>query len=211
MKRLVLAAALSALIAAPALGDLILNGSFEDATFNPGPHATLSPGSTAIDHWTVSTGGNIDYTGTTWEAADGGRSIDLNGTQPEGGIEQEIATTPGTTYLVTFAMAGNPAGLPVVKTMEVLAIGSSVQTSPSFSYDTTGRSIPDDMGWVSKSWTFIADAPSTILQFRSTTADSIYYGPALDDVSVTVVPVPGAVLLGLLGFGAAGLKLRKHV
>lgn len=27
---------------------------------------------------------------------------------------------------------------------------------------------------------------------------------------VNVVPVPGAVLLGLLGFGAAGLKLRRH-
>jgi len=30
------------------------------------------------------------------------------------------------------------------------------------------------------------------------------------DMSVTVVPVPGAVLLGILGLGAVGVKLRKH-
>ncbi len=29
------------------------------------------------------------------------------------------------------------------------------------------------------------------------------------NVSVSLVPVPGAVLLGILGIGVAGLKLRK--
>ncbi|MEN6578411.1 MAG: hypothetical protein ABFD90_18850 [Phycisphaerales bacterium] len=33
----------------------------------------------------------------------------------------------------------------------------------------------------------------------------------LDNLAVSVVPVPGAVLLGFLGLGAAGLKLRRHV
>ena len=35
-------------------------------------------------------------------------------------------------------------------------------------------------------------------------------GPG-SELGVTLVPVPGAVLLGVLGFGAAGLKLRKYV
>ena len=30
------------------------------------------------------------------------------------------------------------------------------------------------------------------------------------ELSVTVVPVPGAILLGMLGLGVAGVKLRKH-
>lgn len=34
-------------------------------------------------------------------------------------------------------------------------------------------------------------------------------GWALDNLEYTVVPVPGAVLLGILGLGAAGIKLRK--
>ena len=33
---------------------------------------------------------------------------------------------------------------------------------------------------------------------------------AIDDLEFTPVPVPGAVLLGLLGLSAAGIKLRKH-
>ena len=32
---------------------------------------------------------------------------------------------------------------------------------------------------------------------------------AIDNVEVTVVPVPGAVLLGILGLSVAGIKLRK--
>ena len=31
------------------------------------------------------------------------------------------------------------------------------------------------------------------------------------ELGVTLVPLPGAVLLGMLGFGAAGVKLRKYV
>ena len=38
------------------------------------------------------------------------------------------------------------------------------------------------------------------------TSDSFIQG----DVSMTVVPVPAAFLLGMLGMGVAGLKLRKH-
>ena len=36
-----------------------------------------------------------------------------------------------------------------------------------------------------------------------------YYEPEIDAVA-GVVPVPGAVLLGMLGLSVAGVKLRKH-
>ena len=44
---------------------------------------------------------------------------------------------------------------------------------------------------------------------------SIYYDPSLSEfavanLSVSPVPVPGAVLLGMIGLGVAGVKLRKY-
>ena len=38
---------------------------------------------------------------------------------------------------------------------------------------------------------------------KNTGIDNVQFG--------SVVPLPGAVLLGLLGLGAAGLRLRRHV
>lgn len=61
--------------------NLIQNGSFESGVNipdNPG-YLPLSPGSTAINNWTVIRGG-IDYYGTGWVASNGHRSLDLNGT-----------------------------------------------------------------------------------------------------------------------------------
>lgn len=40
---------------------------------------------------------------------------------------------------------------------------------------------------------------------------STSYAFELDNLAVSVVPVPGAVLLGFLGLGAAGMRLRKRV
>jgi len=102
-------------------------------------------------------------------------------------------------------MAGNPDGGPTIKTMDVSAIGGTTQTQ-AFSFDITGKSRAQ-MGWTPHEWTFVADADLTTLRFMSTTIDTPGWGPALDMVSV--VPVPAAVLLGMLGLGAAGLKLRK--
>jgi hypothetical protein len=111
-------------------------------------------------------------------------------------------------------MAGNPGGLPNIyaMTMDVSATGSGSPQTASFQFDTTGHSI-SAMGWQPEQFVFTADAPSTTLQFMSTTSivGNLGYGPALDNVSVVPVPLPGAILLGLLGLSAAGAKLRKFV
>jgi hypothetical protein len=36
-------------------------------------------------------------------------------------------------------------------------------------------------------------------------------GVGIDDVKYALVPTPAAVLIGMLGLGVAGLKLRKFV
>jgi choice-of-anchor C domain-containing protein len=157
--------------------NLISNGSFETGvTIAPLAFVRLSNGSTSIDGWEV-TLGNIDYVESGWISADGARSIDLDGNLA-GAIAQDFATTPGSTYLVEFDMAGNSANAPVVKPMLVSAAGSA-----TFYFDTTGAS-PAAMGWQEMSWKFIADSTTTTLEFRSLNEAAPGWGAAIDDVRV---------------------------
>ena len=125
----------------------------------------------------------------------------MTGYRP-GGIQQDLATVAGTPYLVEFDIAGNPAGLPVVKTLLVSA-GSASQM---FTFDTTGALL-QNMGWTAKSWTFVANTATTTLAF---TTPDYNYGPALDNVSVNAVPAPGAFLLGSMGVGLVGWICRRR-
>lgn len=187
--------------------NLILNGSFESGiTIDPDPFKYITAvNKTAIDHWTVLTG-SIDYIGSLWQASDGNRSIDLSGANVGVlRISSQMTTIVGTPYLVEFDMAGNPAGAPTTKTMNVTA-GPVTQT---FTFNTSGKSF-GNMGWERKSFTFIANNVATYLTFSSTT--STCYGPALDNVSVTVIPEPGTFLLlglGIVGFFGYSWQRRK--
>ena len=71
------------------LGNLLLNGSFEQGRSPGGSLVTLQPGSTLITGWTV-TCASIDYIGGFWRASNGRRSLDLDGTPGFGGIEQAL-------------------------------------------------------------------------------------------------------------------------
>lgn len=171
---------------------LIVNGSFEQGPA-PGSYLHLDGGATSITGWVV-TGEGIDYIGRLWIASDGGRSLDLDGSKrsagtppyAQGGIAQTFATTPGTRYLVNLDLAGNPFGGLAVKPMRVSAAGQHMD----FTFDITGKN-GSNMGWTSKSWTFTANSASTTLEFRSlTVSPATGWGPAIDNVSVTVVNSP---------------------
>lgn len=163
----------------PAAVNLVSNGSLE-----AGSTGLLVGGSTAITDWTV-TGHSVDY-GSFWEAADGTRSIDMNGDAP-GGIEQTIDTVAGGTYQVTFGLAGNRHDAPDEKLMHVEVDGTS---AGAFSFTTTGGG-GAAMGWSSQSFTFTADDASTLLSFISDETagqpGDVRDGPALDDIVVTRV------------------------
>jgi choice-of-anchor C domain-containing protein len=162
-----------------------VNGSFEGGVYPGTGGWLLVAGSTEITGWVV-TPVAISYVGVAWIAADGQRSVDLDGDNP-GGIEQSFSTVPGRSYIVKFQMAGNPdPGDPNpatrLKTMRVLAAGQH----SDFSFDTNGRT-EQDMGWVVHSWSFTADSTTTILEFRSLSPDpNSARGPALDNVVVTM-------------------------
>jgi choice-of-anchor C domain-containing protein len=145
----------------------------------PNSFVNVGAGST-IGAWTVSEG-NVDLIGAGfWQAADGVQSLDLEGSAfpLAGAVTQTFSTLPLFKYRVTYQLAGNPASGPTIKTGQVIAGDSVIQ---SFSFDVTGKSITN-MGYVGKTTHFIATNLSTTLTFRSTTGSG--FGPVIDKVRV---------------------------
>jgi choice-of-anchor C domain-containing protein len=223
-KALTIPIAVALMATIPAKANLITNGSFEAASISPGSFTNVAAGSTAITGWTV-TLGNIDYIGSLWGASNGSRSLDLEGSAGTcnlvipncpGGIAQSFATIAGQQYDVMFDLAGNPFNVPIIKTISVSAAGKS----QTFSFNVTGHST-GSMGWTTHTWTFTAAGSSTTLEFDTADSPATGWGPALDNVNVTLssnappestVPEPSTVLLmggGLLALAAVRMRRRK--
>ncbi len=163
--------------ATPCGKNLITNGSFENGLANVGSYMTLKAGSSGIDGWTITTG-SVDIVGSLWAATDGVRSIDLDGVS-FGGVSQTFKTEKDKTYVVTFDLAGNRYGLPIVKRIKVSAAGQSAD----FSYDVYHR--PDTKtGWATHTFQFVAKSDHTTLAFESLDTENGYFGPVIDNVLV---------------------------
>ena len=160
------------------------NGSFEAGNYvenGPGWEMLTAP-STEITGWTVSSG-SVDWIGLLWQAKDGSKSIDLDGNAP-GAISQNLATTIGNTYSVSFYLSGNSNGGTTVKTLIVSATGTAPATY-TFDASTISNSA---MGWRLESYSFVATSATSTLTFASGD-DAGAYGPALDNVVVTETAV----------------------
>lgn len=151
-------------------------------------------GSTMIPGWVVSAG-NIDWEGDPlcgWVPSQGNFSLDLVGIAAGGigGIQQTFDTVPGVTYKVSFDLAGNYGGLPVVKPLTVTVAG----VTQTCTFDTTGRSA-FNMGWTKKHFRFVAGSTSTTINFVSDVSalgGLNNAGAALDNVKVHPSKYPGA-------------------
>jgi choice-of-anchor C domain-containing protein len=204
----VLALVVVAFWATPSKADLILNGSFEDGQANIGDFITVAIGGTQINNWSV-TSGTVDYIGGYWTASDGSRSIDLSGNGAGTMAATAFNTIIDAWYKITFDMAGNPDSTTIypqgIKTMKVAAANGSQlpYTSQQYTFDTTGKTKKGEpgMGWVPEIFTFKATGTSTTLSFTSLTNSG--YGPALDNVKGSMIPIPGAMIL--LGAGLVRL------
>jgi choice-of-anchor C domain-containing protein len=181
--------------------NIVVDGDFE-TPFAGRDFVMFQPGET-FGGWTVAMTW-VDLVGTSVQAAHGVQSVDLSGGSA-GQIYQDLATVPGQTYELRFAMAGSGVveqQEPKIKLMQV-AWGASLVDTPQF--DITGHTITS-MGWTYHTYDLTAVSSVTRLQFTSLI--NTQWGPMIDDVRVTPVPEPAfAVMLGL---GVGGLLLRMR-
>jgi choice-of-anchor C domain-containing protein len=152
------------------------DGSFESPVVAPHTFVRISAGQ-PLGAWTV-TKGDVDLSGAGfWQTSDGNQSLDLDGSKA-GAVSQTFATSPLFAYEVSFALAGNPVDLPIVKTGQVLING---HVALNFSFDITGKT-EANMGYVHREFAFQATGSATTIEFASTTGSG--FGPAIDDVQV---------------------------
>ncbi|MBQ2791003.1 MAG: DUF642 domain-containing protein, partial [Thermoguttaceae bacterium] len=161
-----------------------VNGAFEDSIAASGCYA-LGTGDNRIKGWSV--------TGTVflhnqrvcrefsdvWAGESGNETfcVDLQRSYSGGTISQTFATVPGQRYVLTYVVAGNPRGGAAVKRYSISA-GDSTFTG---TFDTTGKSA-NNMGWESRTWSFVATAAQTTLAFTGLGYGD--YGATIDDVCV---------------------------
>ncbi len=156
--------------------NLIVNGSFETPIV--GPYKSFGVGQT-IDGWQV-INAPVDLTGSYYRSSEGKQSMDLHGSGGFGGIQQSFVTSPQKRYRVSFDFAGNPAGEPKIKEMQISAAGQS----QVFKFDCTGKTT-GNMGWTSQTWEFMANSTYTTLVLKTlSSSGNDRYGPAIDNIKV---------------------------
>jgi hypothetical protein len=131
--------------------------------------------------------------------------------QPFGGLEQTISTTPGVSYTLTFALGAattwnlDPMG---GSALTASATGTSLLASELFTASTPAT--PNQ--WQTETLSFTADSLSTTIEFfgDSTNVASRYIG--LDDVSVSSsVPEASTWAMMLAGFASLGFVGYRRV
>ncbi|MBV8078916.1 MAG: VCBS repeat-containing protein, partial [Actinobacteria bacterium] len=171
----------------PVSGNLVQNGSFEEGY--PGDNVcggnwysvgySCNPSNDSIPGW-IQTGGGLDWHHNTTNAGepaaeDGTHLVDLVGNNDNGAIEQNVPTTPGHAYTLTFYYAGHPNCLGAGGTATAHVTAGSASTDIS-SHGTNS--------YTQASLAFTATSASTPISFASTGSTSSCGGVMIDNVSV---------------------------
>jgi hypothetical protein len=179
-------------------GNLVANGSFEEGTLGIGGfedwQTNLGDINTFVDSDGVTRTSYGDATAGLWSAffgstaADGGASI-----------SQNLATTPGQTYLLSFDLANDNADMTPINDFVV-----SVEGVPVFTFSDLG-----DQNYVHEQFAFVASGSSTSLQFNGSN-DQSYFD--LDNVVVAAAaPEPSGFALMGCGLFLLYAGLGRHV
>jgi hypothetical protein len=213
LTQLLASAAWIVVLTVPARANLLTNGSFELGAFvNQGNETmVLAVGSTTITGWTVVTDqlAWIDI-GNPWglSAQEGDRFLDLTAYPtgaPFGGVSQDIATTAGEQYQLSFYLGSYTQrwGGPPVSIVAAAGSTSQIFTDPNITTSST---------WTPFSMLFTATSATTTI---SLTGSAGYQYIGLDNVSVDAIggspiPEPASYALMMLGLGLLGAISRRR-
>jgi hypothetical protein len=201
-----------------ASANLIVNGSFESGSFvdnTTQDTMNLTPGSTAITGWTVTTAA-LAWIGPSnpfgLSASDGSYFLDLTGyhdNEPYGGVAAStaVSTVIGQQYLLKFDLGSDQGYDTQSPSVQVNLNGNAAGTF------TAGPIAGANNRWETFNFGFTALTTSTVIEFDGVGADNQKY-IGLDNVDMTAVPEPTTIIAGallLLPFGASTLRMmRKH-
>lgn len=194
----------------PASAALIINGSFEEGDFGGAPSfRRLPPASTELTGWAI---GGV---GVDWHNAvemnfphSGDKVLDLHldgGAGGHGTLSQSFATMPGSLYELSFFLAGPGINFGFPNPRSVIVDIAGVQQTFS-----TPASPNTDIQWGGHQLLFTAVDTTTTLTFSSPHDGQGFWGPVLDDVSVTAVPEPTSAIFFLAGATALALTRRPR-
>ncbi|PRY22689.1 putative secreted protein/choice-of-anchor C domain-containing protein [Aliiruegeria haliotis] len=206
MKRLLLACVLCSLGAGVASAATITNGSFEAEDISPDSWRILGAGSPGLPGWIIG-GDGVDVKHSAYyPASDGNQSIDLVASSGSGDIRQVVnGLSVGSTYRISFDYAANPA----VRRGVVIRFAASIgnfRDAITVGTNTLTRGV---VNWTPASFDFTAGNTSERLRFASRASGSAS-GAMIDNVSISLVPVPAAGILLLAGLGGlAAMRRRK--
>ena len=218
--RTLLTAMAAALLATSAYGNILVNGSFETPIIPVGTFSSFGVGSTGITGWTVTgTSGSIALVndqfvccGINYNAADGHQSVDLTGTDDNGGskgVSQTVILVPGV-YMLTYAVGNysdpNGGGSPFPSTIEVYLDNVLAQTSTNTN-NTTGQ-----VNWENFSLIFGTPGGPVSIELRGQGTPSADNYTGLDGVNLDASPIPEPASFFAFGGGllAIAAKLRKR-
>ena len=165
---------------------ILINGSFESG----------------FTGWTTTGINNVLLrTTANFPATEGQNMINFNGgeTVPNGTLSQSVPTLTGQSYTIAFDFGNWGNYLPVTQGLRVKLQGNALLDQRDVIDSTISSSQNPALVYNPFSYTFVADSVLTTLTFTDIASSTTSSDGLLDNVRITAVPEPSALVLG--GFG----------
>lgn len=206
-----------------ARANLILNGSFETPIVPNGGFTNFYVGSSALTDWKVTgplttdnvslVSGPSSSNGVIFNAQDGNQWLDLtgNGSNSTEGVSQDVTTTVGDRYQISYFVGNTTGGGGVFGTTSTVDV--SLNGLVTFT-DTNSNVSPSSLNWEQFTHTFIAGTTTTTVAFQNAdpandNTNGLDNVVLLDLGPATSTPEPSTlVLLSQVGAALLGLAWR---